>query len=174
MADTPDPDEHRPAKRRALSPASRQAATLDALFKNPAKALSSNEGKTHAPNAPPEIVTNVQGSSAGAGSGEFFVYKAARRREYERLAAMDEESAKELADAEWERAKAEREAKDKVRGSKNRARRDKAKMKREGKGGEEKKKRAAAVPIAFGTNDDERDEDGAKVVEAEGLTIHDD
>ena len=101
------------------------------------------------------------------------MYKAARRREYERRAAMEEESAREQADAEWERAKAEREAKDKVRGSKNRVRRDKAKMKREGKGGEEKK-RAAAVPIAFGTNDNERDEDGAKVVEAEGLTIHDD
>ena len=35
---------------------------------------------------------NVQGSSAGAGSGEFHVYKASRRREYERLKIMEEES----------------------------------------------------------------------------------
>lgn len=37
---------------------------------------------------------NVQGSSAGAGSGEFHVYKASRRREYERLQLMEEEAAK--------------------------------------------------------------------------------
>lgn len=33
---------------------------------------------------------NVQGSSAGAGSGEFHVYKASRRREYERTKLMEE------------------------------------------------------------------------------------
>ena len=37
---------------------------------------------------------NVQGSSAGAGSGEFHVYKASRRREYERLKIMEEEAIK--------------------------------------------------------------------------------
>lgn len=37
---------------------------------------------------------NVQGSSAGAGSGEFHVYKQSRRREYERLKLMDETSQK--------------------------------------------------------------------------------
>ena len=39
---------------------------------------------------------NVQGSSAGAGSGEFHVYKAGRRREYERLKLMEEEARKVL------------------------------------------------------------------------------
>ena len=34
---------------------------------------------------------NVQGSSAGAGSGEFHVYKESRRREYERIQLMEEE-----------------------------------------------------------------------------------
>lgn len=37
---------------------------------------------------------NVQGSSAGAGSGEFHVYKASRRREYERLKLLDETAQK--------------------------------------------------------------------------------
>lgn len=37
---------------------------------------------------------NVQGSSAGAGSGEFHVYKQSRRREYERLKLMDETAQK--------------------------------------------------------------------------------
>ena len=37
---------------------------------------------------------NVQGSSAGAGSGEFHVYKASRRREYERLKIMEDQAQK--------------------------------------------------------------------------------
>jgi hypothetical protein len=37
---------------------------------------------------------NVQGSRAGAGSGEFHVYKASRRREYERLKLLDETAQK--------------------------------------------------------------------------------
>lgn len=68
---------------------------LDKLLKDPAKPV-------HIP-APPkektvrparEMMKNVQGSSAGAGSGEFHVYKASRRREYERLKMMDETAQK--------------------------------------------------------------------------------
>lgn len=44
--------------------------------------------------APREMMKNVQGSSAGAGSGEFHVYKQNRRREYERLKLMDEKAKK--------------------------------------------------------------------------------
>ena len=37
---------------------------------------------------------NVTGSSAGAGSGEFHVYKQQRRREYERIQLMEEQNKK--------------------------------------------------------------------------------
>ncbi|KAG9388192.1 DUF1168 domain protein [Pyrenophora tritici-repentis] len=88
-----DPRSRRPTKKRALTPQSAQASQVEALFAKPDRdihipstgALSKNSS------LPPEIVANVQGSSAGAGSGEFHVYKASRRREYERLRLMDEE-----------------------------------------------------------------------------------
>lgn len=48
--------------------------------------LADGEGK--------QMMKNVQGSSAGAGSGEFHVYKQNRRREYERLKLMDEKAQK--------------------------------------------------------------------------------
>src|ERR1700744_3308042 len=89
-----DPRSRRPVKKRALTPVSQQAASVDALFARPDKPIElppppSSTQSTLPP--PPEIVTNVQGSSAGAGSGEFHVYKAGRRREMERLRVMQEE-----------------------------------------------------------------------------------
>jgi hypothetical protein len=38
---------------------------------------------------PPDMVKNVQGSAAAAGSGEFHVYKHSRRREAERIKQME-------------------------------------------------------------------------------------
>jgi hypothetical protein len=43
---------------------------------------------------PKDFVRNVQGSSAGAGSGEFHVYRALRRKEYTRQAMMESEAKK--------------------------------------------------------------------------------
>ncbi|KAF2439495.1 DUF1168-domain-containing protein, partial [Karstenula rhodostoma CBS 690.94] len=87
-----DPRSKRPTKKRALTPGGKLAADVEALFAKPDREIhipGSKFDKSLAP--PPEIVANVQGSSAGAGSGEFHVYKASRRREYERLRMMDEE-----------------------------------------------------------------------------------
>lgn len=121
----------RPAKkaRGPATPYTLQSAQVEALFAHPERDISIPSGpkpKTVAP--PPEIVTNVQGSSAGAGSGEFHVYKASRRREYERLRLMDEEVRKEEADREFEARREERRKEDEEKLEKNRARREKAKM----------------------------------------------
>ncbi|KAL1306260.1 hypothetical protein AAFC00_004349 [Neodothiora populina] len=127
-----DPRSRRPTKRRALGPTSKQAAHLDSLFANPNKPIllpSSSALSTAAPaSAVPEIVSNVQGSSAGAGSGEFHVYKASRRREYERLRAMDEEKEKEEQDKEFMAKKEEWRSKDDEKTAKNRAKREKARL----------------------------------------------
>ncbi|KAM7214193.1 putative DUF1168 domain protein [Rhypophila decipiens] len=132
-----DKRSQRPLKKRKMpanpnDPASLQAATVSSLFANPTQEIklpppvdSLSSGKKLPP--PPEIVTNVQGSSAGAGSGEFHVYKAARRREYERLRLMDEEVAREKARDEFERNKRENEAKDEEKTRKNREKREKKK-----------------------------------------------
>ncbi|KAL5606665.1 hypothetical protein BROUX41_003062 [Berkeleyomyces rouxiae] len=123
----------RPTKRRLLSPTSDQAASVDALFSKPEQHIHIPDSATPQARAlppPPEIVTNVQGSSAGAGSGEFHVYKAARRREYERLRRMDDEVRNEDANRDFETKKAERQKVDDEKTRKNREKREKMKARK--------------------------------------------
>lgn len=133
-----DPRSKRPVKKRALTPTSSQAASVDALFAKPEQDIrippptSSSAAAARVRRAvPPDIVTNVQGSSAGAGSGEFHVYKASRRREYERLRLMDEELREEQARQRFESEKKERAARDDEKTRKNREKRDKKKKAKE-------------------------------------------
>lgn len=84
-----------PSKRHAATPLDKQRAQLEKLLKDPAKpAYIPPPPKEKAIRPAREMMKNVQGSSAGAGSGEFHVYKASRRREYERLKLMEDESKK--------------------------------------------------------------------------------
>lgn len=129
-----DPRSKRPTKKRALTPLSAQAKELDTLFARPDQEIRTDRpvgsGGTRLSALPPEIVANVQGSSAGAGSGEFHVYKASRRREYERLRRMDEEVAREAADAEFERGRDEKLRRDDEKTRRNREKRDKKKKRK--------------------------------------------
>jgi hypothetical protein len=77
------------------TPVERQRTQLDKLLKDPVKpAFVPPPPKEKTIRPPREMMKNVQGSSAGAGSGEFHVYKASRRREYERLKLLEETSQK--------------------------------------------------------------------------------
>lgn len=186
----------RPAKKRALTPASAQSQQVEALFANPDRAEfalpAGPKAKTLA--APPEIVANVQGSSAGAGSGEFHVYKASRRREYERQRMMDEEVKEEEAEKDFQQKKEEREKADAEKLSKNRAKREKARARQNKKklggaamedieGTEQKegqngtKKKLVPARIAQSNGDaGAREKNGEDEVAQEetGITIHDD
>jgi hypothetical protein len=182
-----DPRSKRPLKKRALTPVSSQAASLDALFAKPDQNIPLPSSALTTTNSqhgqPPEIVANVQGSSAGAGSGEFHVYKASRRREYERLRAMDEEVRKEKELAGWEKEKAEREERDRERTRKNREKREKLKMKKGKKKGDSEdvsgggKGGGVKARIDLGNQEtDEQMEHGAapQAEEVQGVIIHDD
>jgi hypothetical protein len=128
-----DPRSKRAVKKRALTPVSAQASSVDALFAKPDQEIRIPHGPRPAARtlaAPPEIVTNVQGSSAGAGSGEFHVYKASRRREYERLRAMDDEVRRERAEEDFDRTRAERDARDDDKTRRNREKREKMKARK--------------------------------------------
>jgi len=84
-----------PVNRHALTPVEKQRAQLSKLLKDPAKpVVITEQPKERTVRPPRDMMKNVQGSSAGAGSGEFHVYKANRRREYERLKIMEEQSKK--------------------------------------------------------------------------------
>jgi hypothetical protein len=84
-----------PVNKHALTPLERQRAQLGRLLKDPTKPVNIPAPPREKTIRPPrEMMKNVQGSSAGAGSGEFHVYKANRRREYERLKLMEETAKK--------------------------------------------------------------------------------
>ncbi|KAI5466991.1 hypothetical protein BGZ63DRAFT_346706 [Mariannaea sp. PMI_226] len=193
-----DPRSHRPTKRRALTPVSAQAASVDALFAKPDQRIHVPDG--NAPSStrrpPPEIVSNVQGSSAGAGSGEFHVYKASRRREYERLREMDVAVKTEQDREEFDKNKADRDRKDEERTRKNREKREKMKARKAKKGkgpspnGGTKPSTTsplAEAQAANGTEDDSKEKDSAAQnsenkkaddtptasAESLGLVIHD-
>lgn len=202
MPTSADPRSKRPVKKRALSPVSAQASQLEALFARPDQEIRvppSGAGQDPARRLPlpPEIVTNVQGSSAGAGSGEFHVYKAARRREYERLRVMDEEVRRESEAREFAEKKSEAERKDDEKTRRNREKREKMKARKDkakaagqkkgsGGGGGLKPRQDGA------TKNENQDQDGkpengtsnadtkgngsaaAAATSAPGLVIHDD
>ncbi|KAL0063388.1 hypothetical protein AAF712_009697 [Marasmius tenuissimus] len=123
-----DKDASRPANRHALTVVEKQRAQLDKLLKDPTKAAYiPPPPKEKTIRAAREMMKNVQGSSAGAGSGEFHVYKASRRREYERLNLLEEEARKEVETAEFERRRKEAEEVAEAKTAKNRAKRQKKK-----------------------------------------------
>ncbi|KAI9659230.1 MAG: hypothetical protein M1831_003812 [Alyxoria varia] len=192
-----DPRSKRPTKKARPSTAvGAQNQALTALFeKQPDIQLP--ESATRGPKTtanlppPPEIVANVQGSSAGAGSGEFHVYKASRRREHERVKLMEQEASREEADKLWQQKQQENQAKEEAKASKNKKRREKAKeRKTKSKTGEEAKHNgdtARSAPVKKlqprKLPDKREDEDDTEPMngvvaspsaEEQGIVVHDD
>ena len=105
-----------------------QRARLDKLMANPEKPVNLPTAKAAKdPNAAPEFVYNVMGSSAGAGSGEFHVYRQIRRKEYARQKVLDETNTKEELNAAYHAKIAENERAAEEKTAKKRAKRQKKK-----------------------------------------------
>ncbi|XP_014479428.1 PREDICTED: PRKR-interacting protein 1 homolog [Dinoponera quadriceps] len=100
MSNTKEKDEEKPVV--AKTAVDLQRLKLVKLMKNIDKPIILPE-RPKAKNTPsvPEFVRNVMGSSAGAGSGEFHVYRHLRRKEYARQKFIQEKAHKEFLDAEY-------------------------------------------------------------------------
>ncbi|XP_055693142.1 PRKR-interacting protein 1 homolog [Lutzomyia longipalpis] len=112
-----------------------QRIRLEKLMKNPAKPVVIPEmprEKDHL-NSVPSFVRNVMGSSAGAGSGEFHVYRHLRRKEYARQKHIQEASKKEQMDSSYQEKLEENRRKAEEKTAKKRAKRLKKKAKAKGK-----------------------------------------
>ncbi|CBQ68701.1 conserved hypothetical protein [Sporisorium reilianum SRZ2] len=116
-------------KKGKLSAHERQAQAISKLLANPDKEIRIPDGPKEKSIRPPrDVMKNVTGSSAGAGSGEFHVYKQQRRREYERIQLMEEQNQKLKEQEEFDRKRAEAQHKDEAKTDKNRAKREKKKL----------------------------------------------
>ncbi|KAK9842465.1 hypothetical protein WJX81_001366 [Elliptochloris bilobata] len=83
----------------------------------------------------PNRIVQVMGSNAGAGSGEFHMYRMARRRELMRLERMEEESKQRQLDEEFREKKQRLDAEEEAKTAKRRAKRLKQKAKKRAKAG---------------------------------------
>ncbi|KAL0138399.1 hypothetical protein V8B55DRAFT_1564612 [Mucor lusitanicus] len=113
--------------RHIITPLEEQQEKLNRLFQKidkpvyiPERPVEKNELQ-----APKDFVRNVSGSSAGAGSGDFHVYRAQRRREYARMKNMDDQERKEKEDKEYSEKLRRLREEDEERTAKKRAKRQK-------------------------------------------------
>ncbi|KAK9297229.1 hypothetical protein QLX08_008966 [Tetragonisca angustula] len=110
----------------------------------------------------PEFVRNVMGSSAGAGSGEFHVYRHLRRKEYARQKFIQEKGHKELLDEEYHRKIEENKRAAEEITAKKRAKR----LKKKQKWKQKKKMKTANIGEHSkneNSNSDEEDSDGQEI-----------
>ncbi|XP_052889037.1 PRKR-interacting protein 1 homolog [Anopheles moucheti] len=146
-----------------------QRAKLDKLMKNPDKpviipAPSKNRDFS---TAIPSFVRNVMGSSAGAGSGEFHVYRHLRRKEYARQKQIQEKSRSEqLDDAFQDRLENNRKAAEE-RTAKKRAKRLKKKAKLKPNRGK-KPKQGVSLDELLESSSEESDEEENEEASAQG------
>ena len=147
-----------PRKRPRNDPLSKHRAEIAYLQSHPTKVLNQDTDpaaqRKEYLSTVPDFVNSVQGSSSGAGSGEFHVYKASRRRENERLAAMDAENRQEREAREFEEARREQKRADDERTRKNRVRRERQKATKAKAIQAEKERKSAAAAAAANANSD--------------------
>ncbi|XP_058955300.2 PRKR-interacting protein 1 homolog [Pocillopora verrucosa] len=113
------------------NPTEIQRMKLEKLLKDPDKTVSiPDRPKEWKPSDAPEFIRFVMGSSAGAGSGEFHVYRATRRREYNRTAYIEKKAEEHELDESFHKKLEENQNKADEKTAKKRAKRQKKKQKK--------------------------------------------
>ncbi|XP_060803383.1 PRKR-interacting protein 1 homolog [Amyelois transitella] len=141
-----------------------QRLKLEKLMKNPDKPVIIPEPpKQKSLPSAPDFVRNVMGSSAGAGSGEFHVYRHLRRKEYARQKFIQEKSEKEKLEEEYHRKIEENRRAAEEKTAKKRAKRLKKKNKAKLKG--KKPKTENIQQNTSSQSDDSNEEDDEELVE---------
>ncbi|XP_060864502.1 PRKR-interacting protein 1 homolog [Metopolophium dirhodum] len=141
-----------------------QRLKLERLMKNPDKPVYIPEPRSDkkSPHVP-EFVRNVMGSSAGAGSGEFHVYRHLRRKEYARQKHIQVKAEKELLEEAYRQKILENKQMAEGRTAKKRAKRLKRKkVLREKSKTSKKKNTADSVSENDSTSDDDQNTTGIK------------
>lgn len=111
-----------------------QRLKLEKLMKNPEKpAFIPERPKDKRFSDPAEFVRNVMGSSAGAGSGEFHVYRHIRRREYSRQEFLQHSKEKDDLDRDYHYKLEENRRAVEEKAAKNRAKRHRQKERQKAK-----------------------------------------
>lgn len=133
----PTDDERKVHVKNKFNPSSSeiQRQQMAELLKHPEREIVIPKPQKRTLSPPPELVSNIAGSSAGAGSGEFHVYKQARRKEFERMKIFEEEELKEQTEKDFALQKTLHDARDNAKTEKNRLKR----LKRRGNKGKSDK-----------------------------------
>lgn len=109
-----------------------QRRKIEKMMENPGRIvdLPDTSMATSKKYEPPDFVRNVMGSSAGAGSGEFHVYRHLRRKEIMRLKEMEAGAISEELDKKFRAELAEIKKKAEERILKKKGKREKKKLKK--------------------------------------------
>ncbi|XP_077264145.1 uncharacterized protein LOC143898488 isoform X1 [Temnothorax americanus] len=170
MSDEKEKDDEKPVVPKTA--VDLQRLKLMKLMKNADKPVMLPE-RPKAKNTPsvPEFVRNVMGSSAGAGSGEFHVYRHLRRKEYARQKFIQEKAHKEHLDDEYHQKLEEYKRLSEEATAKKRAKRLKKKQLRKLKKRMKAKKEDTAVVDEKHSECDSSDEDEeTRAVESSEVT----
>lgn len=114
----------------------------------------------------PEFIRNVMGSSAGAGSGEFHVYRHLRRKEYARQKYIQMKSEKELLDEAYKKKLEENAKAAELKTAKKRAKRLKKKEKMKNR---KKKPKLEAVKQEVSEDCESNEEDSDNIKETDTI-----
>lgn len=150
-----------------------QRLKLEKLMKNPEKPVIIPEQRRERDymSSVPTFVRNVMGSSAGAGSGEFHVYRHLRRKEYARQKNIQNQSLREAADDAFQQKLDDNKRISEERTAKKRAKRlkkkQRAKRPREQKSNEDKKPDSDSSGSASEAEPEEADASKAESKEAD-------